>query len=183
MTVTGWPTDRDATADVPTVVADPLDEDPFSDDLAERLAALAPRPVGRTTDALVGLVVLVAGFVGGVLVQKTFGPAPSTGRGNLATNLPAGGPLGGPGGQADQGDRGDASGSTTTGTVKLVDGTTVYITLSNGEVATVRTSDRATVAVQESVGLSDLEVGQTVSVRGAAGSDGVITATEVTAEK
>jgi Cu/Ag efflux protein CusF len=159
---------------------DTLQHDPFDDDLAERVAALAPRPVPRTTIALVGLVVLVGGFVGGILVQKSYGqPAPTAAANNFPANLPAGGAFPGQAGQV----RGNQSTSATTGTVKLVDGTTVYLTLANGDIATVKTSDSTAVAVQQSAALKDLEVGQTVTVQGSAGTDGIISATRVTAEK
>jgi Cu/Ag efflux protein CusF len=159
---------------------DTLEHDPFDDDLTERVTALAPRPVTRTTLALVGLVVLVSGFVAGILVQQSYGqPAPTAAANNFPANLPAGGAFPG---QAGQG-RGNQSASATTGTVKLVDGTTVYLTLANGDVATVRTSDTTAVAVRQSAALKDLKVGQTVTVQGAAGTDGIISATSVTAEK
>jgi Cu/Ag efflux protein CusF len=175
MSVTGRHADGDTVADLPVVVADDgLDEDPFDDDLEERVAALAPRPVTRTTLALVGLVVLVAGFLGGVLVQKSFGR--TTGSTNATTNFPGAGAFTG---QNSQGRT--AAQNITTGTVKLVDGTTVYITLSNGDIVTVRTSNRTTVAARQTVTLKDLKVGQAVSVEGSAGTDGTITATSVTA--
>jgi Cu/Ag efflux protein CusF len=74
-------------------------------------------------------------------------------------------------------------GNATTGTIKLVDGTTVYITLASGDIATVKTSASTTVRAEQSVKLNDLKVGQTVSVQGTTGSDGIITATTVTAQK
>ena len=159
---------------------DTLQHDPFDDDLTERVAALAPRPFPRTTLALVGLVVLVSGFVGGILVQKSYGQAaPTAAANNFPANLPAGGAFPG---QAGQG-RGTPSASPTTGTVKLVDGTTVYLTLANGDIATVKTSDSTAVAVQQPAALKDLKVGQTVTVQGTAGTDGIIAATRVTAER
>jgi hypothetical protein len=177
MDVTGRHTDGDTRDDLPAVVAsDTLQDDPFDDDLAERVTALAPRPVPRTTLALVGLVVLVSGFVGGVLVQKSYGQAPAAAANNFPANLPAGGFQGQPG----QG-RGNQAGSATTGTIKLIDGTTVYLTLANGDIATVKTSDQT--AVQQPAALTDLKVGQSVTVQGSAGTDGIITATSVTAEK
>jgi len=158
---------------------DTLQHDPFDDDLTERVAALAPRPVSRTTVALVGLVVLVSGFVGGVLVQKTYGQAASTA---AANNFPANLPTGGFQGQPGQG-RTNQSTSPTTGTIKLVDGTTVYLTLANGDIATVKTTGSTAVAVQQSAALKDLKVGQSVTVQGTAGTDGIISATRVTATK
>jgi Cu/Ag efflux protein CusF len=161
---------------------DTLQNDPFDDDLTERVAALAPRPVPRATLALVGLVVLVSGFVGGILVQKSYGQAaPAAAGSNVPANLPAGGAFQGQGGQG----RGNqsASASATTGTVKLVDGTTVYLTLANGDIATVKTSNSTAVAVQQAAALKDLKVGQSVTVQGTAGTDGIITATTVTAQK
>ena len=168
--------------------ADELASDPFDDDLADRLKTKAPRTkTPRTTMALAGLVVLVAGFVGGALVQKNYGTtSSSTGNaGNGANGFAGfGGGAGLAGGQAGTGQQAGTGGrNATTGTVKFVDGTTLYVTTADGSVVTVKTSGTTTVRTQQSSALKDIPTGATVTVQGAAGTDGIVTATSVTAQK
>ena len=144
--------------------------DPFADDLTEQLAARAPRRyTNKATVLLAGLVLLVGGFVAGAQVEKHFGAGIQT-TGNTPAVFPTGGFRGGGGG-------GGGGGSATTGTVKFVDGTTVYVTTSNGDVVIVRTNGSTTVSQPGS--LKDLTVGATVTVTGQTGSDGSVTATRI----
>jgi hypothetical protein len=170
-----------------------LSEDPFADDLSERLDAVAPRRwANRTTVALTGLVLLVAGFVGGAQVQKHWG-TPAAGTGGRATNPFAnatanpfaGGNFGGTGRTgtgtgATGGTRGAAG---TTGTVKLVDGTTIYLTTSDGQTLIIKTTPSTTVNVNQPGALKDLTPGATVTVQGQTGSDGSISASTITKAK
>ena len=154
------------------------------DDLATGLARAERKPwLTRSTIILGALVIAMAGFVGGVQVQKSQTPAPAaagtgargtgTGRqfpGGLNTqNLPRGTQT--------------AAASATTGKIKLVDGTTIYIETATGDVITVKTSGTTTVQSASTVKLSDLKAGVTVTIQGPAGSDGIVTATSVTATK
>jgi len=66
-----------------------------------------------------------------------------------------------------------------TGKVKLVDGTTVYIETSDGQVITVKTSGSTTVQNAQPGSLSDLKVGASVTVEGQRSGDN-LTATKVT---
>ena len=50
-----------------------LDEDPFDDDLEDKLQARAPLPITKLTVGLASLVLVVAGFLGGVLVACATG--------------------------------------------------------------------------------------------------------------
>jgi hypothetical protein len=200
MNVPGRHTDYDTVADLPPVGdlktaadADSLHEaelanDPFDDDLADRLQTRAPRKkTPRTTMALAGIVVLVGGFVGGILVQKNFGTTTTT------ANTPGGtGGFGGFGGgqtgggtgtNGGQAGTGAAARNATTGTVKLVDGTTLYITTADGSVVTVKTSGTTAVRSSQSAALKDIPAGATVTIQGTTGSDGTVTATQVTAQK
>jgi hypothetical protein len=162
---------------------DPLDDDPFDDDLSSQLARRASRPPTRLTLGLGGVVLMVAGFIGGVLVEKGRPTNSSGGNGNTpaisGTGFPGRGGFGGGAGGAG----GQGAASTVTGTVKLVDGTTVYITTPDGQTVTVKTNSTTTVQSQQTLNLSDLPVGATVSVRGSTGSDGTVTATQVTTTK
>jgi hypothetical protein len=67
--------------------------------------------------------------------------------------------------------------------VKLVDGTTVYVQTSDGNVVTVRTDGGTTVSTTAKGKLSDVRAGQPITVQGAAGPDGTVTATAVTTGK
>jgi hypothetical protein len=157
------------------------------DDLTAELEAAAPRKlVNKTTVGLAGLVLALGGFIAGVQVQKSAGTsnaAATTGNrsafpggGAFPTAFPQNGASGGGGGQ-------NRTGSATTGTVKLVDGTTVYVQTASGEVITVRTSTSTAVQLAQTAKLSDLKAGAQVTVEGATGTDGVVTATKVTGTK
>jgi hypothetical protein len=175
----------DATAVVPYAEDVDLGSDPFADDLSDQLAARAPRRYyTKATVVLAALVLLAGGFFAGAQVEKHYGtPAnASSGRTGNGSNLAGGaggfgnfGNFGG-GGRAPAG---GAPANTTTGTVKLVDGTTVYIQTPDGNVVTVKTNGSTSVQVAQNGALSDLTPGAQVTVEGAAGSDGTVTATKV----
>jgi hypothetical protein len=186
-------------ADSAATDTDLLSSDPFADDLGKELRTRAPRgSLSRTTMALAGSVLIVAGFLGGVIVQKNWGVTSST-RGNGAANGAAnaanggfsgfGGRNGGTGAggnggtNSGTGGTGTGAGAVTTGTVKLVDGTTIYLTTANGDVITVKTTGTTAVKIQQSGALKDIPVGATISVQGTADSDGIVTATQVTSTK
>jgi len=171
-----------------------LGEDPFDDDLTNQLKARTPlKLTSRTTLALSGVVLVVAGFIGGVLVQKNFGtttPAANNRSGAFANGFGGTGGAGGAGtggggnGGAAAGTGGAAAGrNATTGTVKFIDGTTIYLTGSDGSTITVKTSSTTAVRVQQTGTAKDIPVGATVVVQGTADADGIITATQVTAQK
>jgi hypothetical protein len=181
--------------------AEPDDES--RDGLAEELAHAAPkRWWNRGTVVLAGLVLLGGGFVGGLQVQKNWGTA------STASRFPAGGFNGAAaagggagryggggtgrggftGGGATQGGAAQGGGaapasSGTTGTVKLVDGSTIYVQTSDGNVVTVNTGPKTAVAAASKSTIKSIKAGQKVTVQGAAGSDGAVTATSVTTQK
>jgi hypothetical protein len=173
-------------------IADDVDlaSDPFADDLSAELAARAPRRYAtRTTAVLAGLVLAVGGFLAGAQVQKHFGtPAAGSSQdsssqsrsGRSSANFADGNFGGGrQGGAAPQASA--AATSLTTGTVKLMDGSTVYVETADGNLVTVRTN--GSTAVQVTGALTDLKPGTQVSVEGPAGGDGIVTATKVTKAK
>jgi len=188
-----------ALADAPDV---DLSEDPFADDLSERLDAVAPRRwTSRTTLALSGLVLLISGFVGGAQVQKHWGTAANASSNRPGVVLPSGNPFaggnfgnfGGRGGGNGGGNGGGTGGGTggsggnatsaaagTTGTVKLVDGTTVYLTTPDGQTVIVKTTPSTTVNVNQPGALKDLTPGATVTIQGQTASDGSVNATSIT---
>ncbi len=182
-----------------------LSQDPFADDLAERLEAVAPRRwASRTTVALAGLVLLVAGFVGGAQVEKNWGtpngtsnrPAPfasgnpfagfagrfggPAGGGAAGGGAAGGGAAGGGSGRGGQNGASPNGGGGTTGTVKLVDGDTVYITTPQGQTVIVKTTGSTTVNVTQPGSLKDLAPGTAVTIQGHTGSDGSVNATSIT---
>jgi Cu/Ag efflux protein CusF len=186
----------DAAATVPTSDVD-LDSDPFADDLSKELAAAAPkRWANRATVVIGALALVVGGFLGGVQVEKHYGSTAT------ATNAAArrggtgftrgegfGGGFGGGSGTAGGGasaapttPAGGAGANTTTGTVKLVDGTTLYVQLANGDIATVDTTGATKVLIGKTAGkLSSLTTGEKVTVTGTADAAGTVTAKTVTA--
>ncbi|MEV7416202.1 DUF5666 domain-containing protein [Streptomyces sp. NPDC089919] len=83
-----------------------------------------------------------------------------------------GGGAGGTGGPA-------AGAGLTTGTVKLVDGTTLYVTDAQGEVVKVTTDARTRITRATTGKVADLQPGQTVTVRGSQNADGDLAATTV----
>jgi hypothetical protein len=120
-------------------------------------------------------------------VQKSYGPGTASGASPVRGGGQFGGRTGSSGSDAGTGGPGAASAgpgaarSATTGTVKLIDGATVYVQTESGEVVTVRTSGGTTVQVPGRLG--DVKPGDRVSVDGAVGADGTVAATSVTARR
>lgn len=160
------------------------------DGLASELAKAAPRRWwNRGTLVLTAATLVLGGFLGGLQVQKSYGTSATaaTGRtggaggtGARAGGFPGGGAFGG--GAAPSAAAPAAAGPTT-GKVKLVNGTTIYVETSDGTVVTVRTSGETTVQSATKGKLKDVKAGDTVSVQGTADSEGTVTATTVTESK
>ena len=167
--------------------ADLLAIPPRADDLGTALAARPPRArLPKVTGALAACVLICAGFIGGVLVQKHLGGSSSSGRNNFAgfagragTGTGAGTGTNG-GGFGGRGGTGGAGGAIT-GTVTVVSGDTLYVTAADGSVYTVKTSGTTTVNVTQSGKLSQLKPGQSVVVAGSDDGSGNVTATSITA--
>ncbi len=170
-----------------------LADDPFDDDLTEQLAARANRPwATRSTMAMAALVLVVGGFLAGAQVQKHFGVS-GTGTGGAPTGVTrsglGGGGYGGYGGSGLGGNAAGgnaaggnaASGNAITGTVKMVDGNTVYVQTAGGQTVIVHTS--STTSVNQPGSVADLTSGAQVTVNGQTGSDGSVTATSITKGK
>jgi Domain of unknown function (DUF5666) len=191
--------DTDAeTAPLPAYEEDmtaPVDHD----DLAAELAAAAPRRWwNKATLYLGAAALLVGGFVAGAQVQQKYGEpstpaagARSGANANAANAGRFGGYFGGqvPGGaqaggaQTQSGTGSTAAATPTTGKVKLVDGTTVYVETSSGDVVTVRTNGQTKVQAATSSSLKNLAVGDSVTVQGQSSTDGTVTASTVTETK
>jgi hypothetical protein len=159
---------------------------PFDDD-DELNAVLTRRPRAKLpslTLVLAALVVASAGFLGGIVVGKHYGssgsgsPASAFSRfaaGASATARTGAGPGAGLGGRGG----GFAAGNATIGTIKLIDGGTVYVQTSGGDIVQVSTSAGTKVTASSTVQIKDLQPGQTVIVEGAKNSRGGVTATSI----
>lgn len=164
---------------------------PASDLLPPKRSKGVPR-----ITAILGVVLLAAAtFLAGIEAQKQWGGSSSNARGaGFAGRFAAGAGVAGAGGAGAPtgtgttngagagggGFLGRAGGGFTTGTVKLVKGTTLYVTTTDGN--TVKVSVPAATAVTKTVTtkLAALKPGDTVTAIGQAGSNGVITAARVT---
>ncbi|MFE2144538.1 DUF5666 domain-containing protein [Streptomyces sp. NPDC059456] len=189
--------------------ADPegiLSEPPDSRDISAELAA-APKPrLPWLTLLLSGGVVVGLAFTGGALVEKSHlqGSTGAGFAGGAAGRNSAAGAGGGAGrtgsgqaqGAAGQGRTGAgqngqrqgfggatggpaAGGGVTTGTVKLVDGTTLYVTDAQGNVVKVTTDGNTQITQAKAGKVTDLQPGQTVTVRGSQNDSGDVAATTV----
>jgi hypothetical protein len=140
---------------------------------------LPPRPRNRFLRplpiALVAVLIAAAGFLGGVLVQKGSGeesgsagglPGGASGLASLleekagegsgseaSSGLPAG--LGASGG-----------GSAVSGTVSSIDGDTIYVKDSEGNVVAVKAEDGSTISRDSNVGVKKIHPGDSVVVQG-----------------
>jgi hypothetical protein len=156
------------------------EQPPHDDDLFDE-SWQAPEKTNRLTVVLVVALLVVAGFAGGVLVQKHHDvglAAAAVGAGRRA----GGGGTGGTGGRG-QGDQAAAGGATpadapvVVGTVRTVDKDAIEVTDQSGAIVRVFVSPTTTVTTR---GLAGLAYGTPVSVAGTKDVDGSVTATSVT---
>jgi hypothetical protein len=166
---------------------DILAEPPDARDIAGELAAPPRRKLPWLTLALCGGVVAALAFAGGALVEKNNVQNNASSAANAFASLRGGaGAAGGAGaGGATRTGGGTGTGTggagaPTTGTVKLVDGTTVYLTDSSGNVVKVTTGKSTKVNVTKTGKVSDLQPGQSVTVLGSTDKSGDLAATTVT---
>ncbi|MFD5825118.1 hypothetical protein [Lentzea sp. NPDC060358] len=157
-------------------MSNPLDQ-PLENDLPAELAE-RKAGFGRTTIVLGVAVLAVVAFVGGVVVQRSFGSTQAPARQNAAGRQFPGGTGTPPSGAQQRPNGGFGRG--TAGTIDHVDGTTVYVKTQNGQVVKVSTSDSTKVDITSEGKLSDLKAGQQVVVQGQAGSDGTVTGQTIT---
>jgi Domain of unknown function (DUF5666) len=178
---------------------DLLNTPPFEGDLAEELKA-DERPRRRPPSAtvlLVAGVLLVGGFVGGVQADRHWGAKnssdPAAVLGQLRRGTGQGGTQGQPGGgfggfgsfggqnggqPGGQNGGTPTAGSGTSGTVKLVDGDTIYVQTPNG-IVRVKTTGSTKITVAKKATAKALKAGSKITVQGSAGQDGTVTATSV----
>ncbi|MCW2881301.1 MAG: hypothetical protein JWQ95_5401 [Sphaerisporangium sp.] len=178
----------------PVTAEELLEATPFDGDLD---AELAPRPEGRrmstATLALGAGLLLVVGMLAGIQAHKSWGASANTqlvagggGQRGGGAGAPGGAGAGYPGmrqGQGQGAGQGQASGNpasgnVTIGTVKLVDGSKIYVETTSG-VITVKTSGDTKVQVSKDGKVKDLKPGSSVVVQGERGTDGSVSATSV----
>lgn len=153
------------------------------DDLATLLAKREHARPNRLTWILLGLLVLAVGFAGGAVAYQKFGPSTSGGLPSFGAGLPdfAAGGFPGTGTGSIGAPAEDSGGDTTVGTVKLVDGKTIYVSTGSDSVVIVTVPADVPVTKQKAIDLSELEPGSNVTVAGSVGTDGKVVATSVSA--
>jgi hypothetical protein len=165
---------------------------PLDDDDAELTAVLTRRPRAKLpslTLILAAIVVASAGFLGGALTGKHYGSSGSSNlaafRGLAAARASASSSASpGTGTGSRSGFPGGAGGAlgggnATIGTIKLIDGGTVYVQTTAGDIVQVATSAGTKVTVSSTVPVKDLQPGETVIVQGSKNSSGAIAATSI----
>jgi hypothetical protein len=173
----------------PDVDYEPVEqESDWLDDESElprrpRRRLLTPIPL-----ALLAVLLIACGFIGGVLVQKGQGgasgfPSLSALKGSLPAGAPArtsssGGSGAKGGGRAFPG-VGGASGSITTGEVAYVRGNTLYVTDSQGNTVKVSAAAGSKVTKTVSTKASSIHPGATVVVLGSKAKNGSISASSI----
>jgi hypothetical protein len=147
---------------------DQLDElEPLQPRARRRL--LTPLPL-----ALLGVLVLAAGFIGGVLAQKHWGGSNSTG------GFPGAGAFAAAARQAGQAPDTGATSQGTSGEVSSKKGDVIYVTTSDGTTVKVKLGD-ATVTRTAEVGANQIHPGDNVVVQGSTQASGTVKATSVMA--
>jgi len=162
---------------------EPLPPAPASDLLPPQRRKGVPR-----ITLILGVCVLAAAaFLGGVQAQKQWGDNNSSGgRGNFAARFGNGGfgatGANGTGTTGTDGQRtggfGGRGGGFTTGTVKMVQGSTIYVTTTDGNVVKVSVPAGTSVTKSVTTKVSGIKPGDTVTAVGTT-SNGVVKATTV----
>jgi hypothetical protein len=146
-----------------------------------RRRILSPVPL-----ALLGVLLIAAGFIGGVLVEKGQGSSSSSAgsTASLASRFAA---L--RGGAASSGSSAAAPGATsssnpgfarpTAGTVAYLSGSTLYVTNSEGNTVKVNTSAGTSVTRTVKSTVSGIHPGETVTVTGASRAGGTVSAESI----
>jgi hypothetical protein len=188
---------EDPTTAVPpaqdTIVDEPAGHEPVEDDgvWIEEPQELPSRPRRRlltpASGALVALLLTLAGFVAGVLVEKGQASSTSSAGGASAGAAARFGRLGGgaagggaPGGSsASGGFAGAGASGATIGQVAFIQGTTLYVTDTQGTTVKVTTSAGSTVTKSVTTSAKSIHPGETVVVTGTTGADGKVSAESI----
>jgi hypothetical protein len=169
-------------------------EDPTVEELLEDPAELPPRPRRRLLGAggnpialaLLAVLLIACGFIGGVLVEKgeTSASSASGSASSLASRFAA---L--RGGSASTGARSGAASAfaggsgagarATIGTVAYLSASTLYVTNSEGNTVKVKTSAATSVSKTVKASVKGIHPGETVTITGASGPGGVLSAESI----
>ncbi len=177
----------------PTVEAGPSDAAEEQDEWTQEPLELPRRPRRRLLSpvplALFGVLITACGFIGGVLVEKGQASSSSSagGASGLASRFAAlrGGSGTGASGPsaalsgAFSGRAGGAAGGATAGQVAYLAGSTLYVTTTEGNTVKVTTSPATSVSKTVKASVAGIHPGETVTVTGAPGSDGAISAESI----
>jgi hypothetical protein len=164
------PRDPEATAEVVAPPDAAAADDWDHDEMPNRPLR---RRIGPLTATLSALVLAAAAFAGGVVVEKRSLPASSAA--SFSRAAPTATRTTGAGSTAGFG----AGAAPTVGTVTLIDGANVYITEADGTIVKVATNPQSQVTVASPATTANIKPGDSVTVTGATGADGTITATSV----
>jgi hypothetical protein len=165
---------------------EPLDideEEPEQSTRRPRRRLLTPIPL-----ALIGVLLIAAGFIAGVLVEKgqsTSGSSSGAASSNVSSRLAAlRGALGaGAGGAAPGSSSGSSSGAgggqPVAGQVAYLSGATLYVTSSEGNTVKVLTSPATSVSKTSKATVKGIHPGETVTVTGTTAANGTLTAESI----
>ncbi|MDX6257468.1 MAG: hypothetical protein QOJ11_3802 [Frankiales bacterium] len=131
------------------------------------------RPSSRLV--LTCLILVAVGYLGGILEAKHTGTTSASAGGGAALGARTGAAPTAAGAAPTT-----ATQSSIVGTVKLVDGSTIYLTESDGSVVKVTTSGATKLSVSATGSAKDLKTGSTIVVTGPTDASGGINATAVT---
>jgi hypothetical protein len=183
------PTEQYPAQELPDTFTDPmalLSQPATADDLTPALAKRPRAKLPSLTMFLMALVIAGAGFYAGALVGKhhsgsaaggfaAFRAGAGAGAGATSTAGATGTGRTGAGGFLG----GGAAGSDTIGTIKLIDGNTVYVETETGTIVQVQVSGTTKITISSTGTVKNLAPGQTVVVGGAKNSSGGVSATSV----
>ncbi|MFD7586812.1 DUF5666 domain-containing protein [Kitasatospora sp. NPDC059811] len=167
---------------------------PDARDVTAELAAPPRRKLPWLSLVLAGGVIASGAFAGGVWYQQNHGTNSGTSHAtaSAAGQQRAAGAGGGGGGYGQSGSRRGGQGAgqgagqgqggqagLTRGTVKAVDGNTVYLTDANGNTVKVTTGDATKVQLNKEGKVADLQPGQSVTVVGTPDANGGYAASQL----
>jgi hypothetical protein len=172
-------------------LAPPPPQDDYIADDDEEWVTQAPKGlrIPPITGVLVLILFAVCGLWGGAVLQKHRDKSTQTTTGTgaaaagatgaaAARRAAAAGGFGGFGGAA--GAAGAAGGGRTTGTVSDVEGSTVFLTDSSGNIVKINLAPATKITKTSSGTAADIQLGQTLIVSGAKGTDGSTSASTIT---
>jgi hypothetical protein len=181
---------HESSAGIAAAPAEPEDASvPPAEEWLGDLSELPPRPRRRLVTpaplALIVVLLLALGFIGGVLVEKgqSGSSTAATGAATAARLRGFGAAAGGgaatpaAGGAAASGAAGGAR--PTSGTVSYVSGQTLYVTTPESNTVQVKTSAATSVTKTVKSSVKSIHPGETVTVTGSTGANGALSAESI----